>query len=835
MNTHTWSLLALGAVASLVAPATTAHAQSYEVTASALNVRSSPNGAKIDTVVRGQRVTVSEVRGSWVRIHATQQRWVHSGHLRRPGSGDTSPGSAGSASGYTDYQLKGRDDERGAYAAVVRLEPAADGLIHVTRRAHYKDGKGELHKGYARNVDGLISARLRGQRGAAGALNGEGTDPVDVWIRFRKDGRLELKDASPRGKGKATQRKSDYEGQQAGADASTPAATEARPATAPQGSQRGRHLLAISSKAFKALGRRASREYEVHRFLHVGLGVQIDSITGGDRSAAQRAGQRAGQTWIRSRIQGGVRVPLTTKIPLGDAALELGFEAGARVDYTVVDLYPTPSGFSSALGNLRQMAKRSFDLPLTAGEAQAMNVGAQRVFEGRAHVAISGRLELGHHVGQNGMINVGAKVGVGAYYRIAGRAKIDVRRLQGSTVQVRLGRGVARTRGASVDALLEASLDRGRVKQELAPQIQVIDQALIDQGKLTQAQRDALTGVAEEVAYKAANGVVKKALRVQVKASASFTNSRKFELAYSFDLSRAAAQGAYERAVRGDFTAAALRAGQRGSGVRQDHRVVDIERSKQFAASLELSVVFKASFNRSLRLQSLNVIDGRGVTNYEVTDSARGFETELFGLDHNRSTNLDLVRSSRDANGRQGPSHSLHLVHEAVDATTTYREARRIQRLLQRWGLDSSSGLPLPDARFLRPRYGKTRTRIELWIADHGLTHALTQSSARFREAYGHGYIVVENKNPTTDDNYTAKADRFVRQMEALKAARTHAERGKALSALNSNNLIVIAAIVELAPRSALSVNAEFEGRRIQVKDGVRGAAPTVVVDPRNN
>lgn len=819
--------------------------QTYQVEAQGgLNVRSGPSteAAKVGRLADGAQVQLLGVAGDWAKIEFQgQERYVHKGFLR----------PAGGATDY--YDLSGTDSQRGAYTLAVDVQSLGGDRVLVTRDARYADGSREVHRGEGERRGDQIRARLQDRGGISQQLGGgSAAGEVELWLRFGPEGAVSARDRSPRGEGQAQL-------------APRAPGSRAEP-------ERGRHLLAASSSKVAAKIRKAAaglaydgvdleHTFKISRFFHVGVGGAIEAMKPSELSPSQVAGNKPRQVWLKSRVHGGVKVPLSTRIPLGEVSLGLGFEAGARVDYTVVDLYPMPRGVTdvrTVIGDLRQATVRSFDLPLDASEARGMNVGARRVFEGRAHVAVKGNLTVGRNLGEIGEVaRVGASARVGGFYRISGRARIEVERLPNERVRVRLSKAKTHTRGASADLLLEASLNRETMRRELQPAVDYVDQALIDRTKLTPELREALVAVGREVVITGADGVVRRLTRVTIKASVTNTKQDEFDLAFRFDLRNQRARQAYERAVRGDFTEAGREAQDPQSGVTRDHRVLEIENATHLAASLDLSVVFDASFSRKISLRDLSVEDASGKRDYEIWRYQREWATSLFNRDRGRKVDLEVVRRTRPG---QGPDHSLRFKLHVTDPSTWASEATSFQRLLKWWGMDGSSSLPAPgEPGFLQPRYGATETKLDVRISDRGITSIMSRDQATYFKAYLYAFTTIKGRPPRwgtedgrrrldamSNDDRGPTEDRerrelrnareFVRQLDRLGKARNQRERARALKALAGTtrwDLYSIGAIVALAPRSEVSLDASLMGRRIQVVDGVRGAAPFEVVDPR--
>lgn len=837
-----WPLFALGTIGTAAAQPVGA----YEVSASGgLNVRSAPSteGVRVGKLRDGAQVRVIGIAGTWAKISFNgAERYVHGSFLRP----STAAGSSES------YALRGKDSIRGAYTLSLQLDTLPSGELVVSRDATYSTGSTEIHRGAGERRGDQVRAVLKDRSGINNSLQGSAAEgQVEVWIRFSAEGAVSLRDRSPRGEGEATL-------------APRPVGSTAQP-------EQGRHLLAASSsKVAEKIRKTAAglaykgvdleHTFKLSRFFHVGVGGAIEAMQRSELSPSQVEGSKAGQVWLKSRVHGGVKVPLSTSIPMGELTLGLGFEAGARLDYTVVDLYPMPRGVTdvrTVIRDLRQATVRSFDLPLDAAEARAMNVGARRVFEGRAHVAVRGNLTVGRDLGPIGDVaRIGASARVGGFYRIAGRARIEVERLPRERVRVRLSKAKTHTRGASADLVLEASLNRETLRRELQPAVDYVDQALIDRNKLTPELRQALVAVGREVVITGLDGVARRLTRVTIKANVTNTKENQFDLAYRFDLRAGEARKAYERAVRGDFTEAGKLALDPKSGVTMDHRVLEVERATHLAAGLELSVVFDASFSRKISLRDLSVEDDSGTSDYEIWRYQREFKTSLFNRDRRRSVDLEVVRRTRPG---QGPDHSLRFRLEITDPSTWEAEARSFQRLLKWWGLDGSSSVAAGDRGFLRPRFGATKTELDVRISDAGITSIMGRDKATYFQAYEYAFSTITGRRPLwstetgrrridaangsedAQDLKDAKRDLqrardFVRHLDRLAKARSQRDRARALKALAGTtrwDLYSIGALVALAPKSEVSLDASLLGRRIQVVDGAAGAAPFDVADPR--
>ncbi|MBL4845159.1 MAG: SH3 domain-containing protein [Planctomycetes bacterium] len=870
------SLSALGISPALAQPAPHRRAGLNEgafVVTTKLTVRSgaSARSTPVGFLAKGASVEVIRINAGWASLMFNGRvRFVKASYLR-----------AGSAEGISTskvtYHLKGTDSVRGDYTLLVTLVGLPGRGVEITRQATYANGAKEQHRGLGSLEAGELRVRIDEAVGARGILAGEQRGSFEMKLWLGPDGSLETRSRSRRGVGhaKGSSRRA--------APPLEAEATSAEPGFAGKILQRGRHLIAIADREVRAQVKKKGKKlaydgvkfdesFGLGSFFHVGVGGKLRALAPAELSPSQAETSRLepNHVWIKSNVHGGPRVALSTSIPVGYVSIGLGFSAGARVDYSVTDHYPMPKGVKdvkTALADLRQVAARSFDLPLDAEEARRMTVGAVRVFEGRADIAVSGNLSVGHEVANvYDVLRIGASARVGGFYKISGRARLEVERLPRERVRVRLSRGKKRKRGLTADLLIGATLDGGQASRQLAPAIEYIDEALVDLTKLSPKLRARVIEEAEGAAIKRAKKIIRRVIRIQIKASATQTEDDELDLAFRFDLQRAPAREAYERAIRGDMTRAAKLALDSQSGVVLDHRVLDAETTTHLAASLDLSIL-SISASRKIRLQDLSVEDESGRTQYEVWRFQRDFKFEVLDHERHKRVDVEMIRKLRhDETGAERVSRSLRFRYEIVDPITRESEAQAFQRLLRAWRLDGGSSLPLPDRGPLLSRYGKTSARVDVQVSERGLASILNRSEGELLAAYTRAYEVIEGEPPIWStslglskmadadkrhgrpgvrqrDRYKAarfqlkRALRFANQVHRLAGASTAVQRASALKWIANSaryDLYAVAAIVELAPREAISIDASLLGESIQVVDGVRGGTALAIDDPRS-
>jgi hypothetical protein len=529
------------------------------------------------------------------------------------------------------------------------------------------------------------------------------------------------------------------------------------------------------------------------------------------------------------------------------------------VNYAVTHLYELPDGLdvSDTVDLLKDLGKRSYDLPLDWAEAAALDPGSRAVLEGEATLAANGNLRIGHHVTDFGdnVVRVGASARLGGFYRVSGNLRFEVYRLAKSEVRLRILRSKKRSRGVSADLFLGASVDRGEASDRIEPSVDYFDNAL-----LRKVRDAAVDAAVDEVADR-----VERALRVKISAGASNSTRDDVNISYRFDLSVAAAQGAYDRAIRGDLRLAESLRRDSASGVVREYRVLEAAEAQHMAVNLNLSVLLGAGAKRTVTIKDLDVEEGNDAkVHYDLFTFNRRRYLSLIGkklkLEEHRSreVTIDVVRKTL-ASGEF--ARSFRFTYSVVDPFTTKGEGDDLRRLVRYWKLSDETNQPKHKFRLFRSRYGETKTKISVDVSEEGLQRILTVSDITQFMAYIESYQAVYGETPVwadpekreelredwadndqNEDRQRAELDRaedFVVDLQKLASTENADERALQLKKLAKNarySLMGIATLVRLAPREALSVQVSMNGERIQVGDsweGARSSGPLRVGDPR--
>lgn len=728
------------------------------------------------------------------------------------------------------FSLEGRHDGHGPFTGKLEVRAAGERFA-VTETLTFANGTAATWGGTGDvGADGSLEADLGGQAGLAGSVTGESssTRHLSVKLEGRREAYVRGRDAAGVSEARAER------------DGSSLKLRDLK----------GKHLLSIAKDELGRAARdaaydgvRLNEEFELHRFIHVGVATGVRPLRPETLTPTQRENTGERGVWIVSEVGGGARLPFTTSVPLGSVTITVGIEAGGRLRYEVTDRYELPEGIrdgETLARDLKLMTARTFDLPVDAAEALALTPGARRVLEGQGSVALGGNLSVGHEVVNiEGIMRIGASARVGGYWRVQGDVRFEVERLAGRSARLRVTRGVRRAHEVSADVLIGASVDEGA----LAGKLEYID-----------------TAVVRDAAASGAAGVARDVVRFEVRGAAGGGKDDEVDVAYTFDLGNGAACAAYERAVRGDLTAADDASAQDGTGVRREYRVFDVETRTYRSIDLALSVVLRAGARRTVTWTDLSVQDDQGVSKYELFRFTRERSLELFGNSDNRrrrAMELDVIRRAAPDGA---VTRALRWSLDIQDPYTTNRETTELRRALVGWGLEANSTLPTPEpGPLFSSRYGRTNTRLSVEIAEAGVARILSASEEALFTAYVDGFTAVEGELPSwateagrdrlrfpgsgdhdedRERTQLHQAERFVKGVRALGASAEPRERAKSLESLAKGaryDLYAISALLALSPRDTIRVTGSIEGERISIGTGHTGSAyaPLVVADPR--
>lgn len=712
------------------------------------------------------------------------------------------------------YDVSGEHARRGPFSGWLKLDRKPNGDLMVVLGIRGSAGGEEVVSAgpVLERLGGRMRARLVSPTGLAAAVANASRVESRVSLELLEEGarvRFLVTDPDGEAQGEGARRE--------------PGLASVVP-TAEVHGLKGHLKALLKARAEKALedGVGLDERFDLTDFLHVGIGGEVALLDEGKLSPEQRRAieGRAGRWgWVATNIDGGLRLPFHAVIPLGGAGnVQVGLEAGGALHYEVVDLHRLPEGVSDwkvVVRGLRDLGERVFNLPLTADEALAHPLGAERSLEGELTVAVSGSLGVGYDTKVAGdLLEVGATARVGGFYRLRQHLRLELTRLAGSAVRVRLDKGRRHVVGATARALVGASLDEGRVVDEV--------------GELTSVE------YLEPVTEAAAGGVgsaIRSYLRFELKGDVSAETANGIDISYRFDLRQPRARAAYERAVRGDLIAAAEASQAAGAGVELEYRVFDHERRTYAAAEVAISELYSASSKRAVTAKELLVRDRAGETRFDVIRLERsrkvgGLVAMLTGGRTKETMTFELIRGDRLDDASAKLDRRLRYRLERNDGATRLEEVAQLRRVLASWGLQGldPTSLPTPARRFLRSRYGETTTRLAVDVSERGVGAVLRKSTSELTAAYLEAWKIVAQKEPGSSARRDAEA--FAAAVAALGREPDAENRARGLGQLVRDagwDVTPISALVRLCPPENVRIQAAIAGDRIDYDAELRG------------
>ncbi len=257
-----------------------------------------------------------------------------------------------------------------------------------------------------------------------------------------------------------------------------------------------------------------------------------DPIVAGDpHRSAYSAADPDRHGWLRTGGVVDARVGLSTAIPAGPATASVGFSASGALDYSVLAPYDLEVGSAGDLAK-----NMTVDLPFSAENARAMARGAEVSLRGRGTAGFSASVGAGTSAGV-GPVTVGASASVSAGASVSGELTLNVKRLDGDRVFVRLGQAAGAAASTSVSARVGTSGVRDAIPELDLP-------------------GGAVGAFVEDKATKTVAKEIEKRLSAQASASAGASRGSQEVASFVLDLSTAEGRKAYDALVRLDMAPA---------------------------------------------------------------------------------------------------------------------------------------------------------------------------------------------------------------------------------------------------------------------------------------
>ena len=638
------------------------------------------------------------------------------------------------------YRLEGAHQTRGAFTSQLEVVPRGEGFS-VARRVRWADGSETLYVGEVEFEDGLLRGSLSESVGAAGRLEGREGESLSFALRPGERAVATTREASGATSEAAGVRYEDAESR-----------AEAKQA---ERGLKGRLLGLARKEALDAVAKGAEFGTDLTEFAHVGVRVRVAEVPQASLTHEQEAARAAERSvWILSELEGGARIGTSQSVELGGASLGLGIRAGSQLSYRVVERYPLGANQSatSFVKEFAGRAKEAYSLPLSASEAGALSLGAERELEGSWQVLLSGNLSVGDPVE--------GQVSLGGSFQIRDRFRLRVQGLGGKRVRLSLLKARARALNLNARALLGVAV-RERLEDALP----------------------SATFLAKPVAKE-----VERYLRVELSVGAGGSTERDVEVVYELDLDQAPAAQAYERAIRGDWRH------MEGAGVRFTKRRVGLERARHTSVSLGISKLASyKSTTRTTRRED-KIRDEEGLHTERSVRFQRGKQTSWFGADERYSLDLEGNWTPKLGGGKE---LTLRVRYAHKDERTSNREFNRLRGAFLATGLGQAAAL--------QPTQGEVGCTLDLLIEPAGLSRAERTPREQVLQAYAAAVETIDGqrqlwRDPAqrtkvrlrrqsgkpgthrpyaypTERRHLQRAERFADALQTLAASRSPEER----------------------------------------------------------
>jgi hypothetical protein len=622
------------------------------------------------------------------------------------------------------YRLQGQD-ARGPFTSWVNLEPNGD-KVTVERVVSWRDGTVKGYRGtVSRGTDragSYLAGPLRAATGALGALEARGS--LVVGFSFRVKGSrcneaVTQGESVVRAKGKSVKRSKP--------EAAEPSASRTK---APNKTVSGRLLGLADKEAKRVLAKGVKAKVGLSDWAHVSVRASVRPVSKLTPEQTQ-ASSKGQSVWLATELGGGVRLGHTTEVELGGAKLSLGFRRGTELSYRVVDRYPLAAGETAKgrLNVLRGSVKDGYQLPLTAGEARAMGLGAERTFLGTWEVLFSGGLAVGSRAE--------GRIGLSGSYRLRDAFRLTVRRVGGTRVRLELVRAKSRKKSVRASALIGLA-----VKDQIKDAV------------------PALSFFAKKIGRSA-----DKLMRFELRIAASRARRGKLELIYEFDLAKSGGAAAYDRAMRGDMRDLPG-AGTATNGVSGVARTVSHEHETHM--ELELGISKLAGFRRSRTTtrSASAIVDGDGARTERGATVVRGKGHTWFFRDEDHRLTMEGLWIKRPG---ESPQLSVHIQYAAKDERTSGMEFFRFKGALAACGFVDAYEVAKPGK--------KNRMELDVVIGDRGLRRIMSASAETIRQQYAISVEAIEGRGGGGGRTHANRANAFASSLAQIRGAATQTGR----------------------------------------------------------
>ncbi|HVE83490.1 MAG TPA: hypothetical protein VND93_11605, partial [Myxococcales bacterium] len=453
------------------------------------------------------------------------------------------------------------------------------------------------------------------------------------------------------------------------------------------------------------------------------------------RSAYEQSPEASSpHVWLQT---GGVidaNLGLSVPVNAGGATGSIGFNAGSSLQFSLMSPYG-----ASADGAVDLAARHTIDLPVTAQNARALPRGSEMMLKGQGQVGASGSIGAGTSWTE-GPVTVGVSGRVNGSVSASGEITVNVKKLDGDRVYVRLGEAGAtrESAGASVDA--GVSVDHQQLDDLVNGGLDTI---------LSGEVRDFV----EKTADKQIDSQVDKLLRKYASAGAQVLKAASQQSAqldaYVVDLSTPEGRAAYDGLMKLDRGPAErlVAAGDGSVAHYQEHKTTD---SFNASAHVGPATLFDFSSSRTDRDGKLHSSGGDATVQQSTYD--RSFEWLFAGKKH---VTWEGVRSEVDG----APKTYLHVAYDRRIKSTDQGDLAKVDRAMKALGVPAARLDAHPDK---DGDVGDTKTTLDAYVAPSAVAALARVPRSEVEAAYARAVQKVDGleRVPAWGDPATAAAAR---------------------------------------------------------------------------
>jgi hypothetical protein len=458
-----------------------------------------------------------------------------------------------------------------------------------------------------------------------------------------------------------------------------------------------------------------------------------DAVAKDPQRFAWEQSPEAGSPHVWLKTGGVIDTNLGLSVPInagGGVTGSLGFNAGASLQFSMM------SPYGASVDGAVDLAKRhTIDLPVTAENARAMPRGSELMLKGQGQVGASGSVGAGTSWSADG-VTVGVSGRVSGSVAASGEMTVNVKRLDGDRVFVRLGEVGATREQAGVSVSAGVSVDHDTLN------------GLVDKGLdtiLSGEVRDFIAKHGEKLAGSQVDKLLQKYASAGASATKMLTQQSQQLDAYVIDLSSPEGREAYGGLMHLD-RGAAERLVASGDGSVAHYR--EHSNSDKFAASAHVgpATIFDFSTSRKDREGQLQSSGGDASVKQSTYD--RSFEWLFAGKKH---ATWDGVRS--EVNG--APQTFLHVAYDKHNKSTDPGDMAKLERTMKALdvGLDKADRRPDKDGDF-----GASDVTLDAYVTPDAIQKLAKVPGPQIEAAYARAVQQVEglDRVPAWGDPATA-------------------------------------------------------------------------------